>query len=629
MCGIAGYWGAGDEAVLSKMTDSLAHRGPNDRGIFVSGQLGLGHRRLSILDVSLSGHQPMHSESANTTIVFNGEIYNYRSIREDLKNFGYSFKSDSDTEVILAAYEQYGADCFKHFNGMFAIVLFDKLKNCLVMARDRLGKKPLYWSVQKNTFIFGSELKSLLAHPNTEKKVSYSALTMYLAFDYVPTPWSILENIFKLEPGHYAIVTADKIVSKRKFWDITFNANQEAIELSRICNEKDILSALDSKIATSVQSRFVADVPLGIFLSGGLDSSTIAYYAQKNSVKKIKTFSIGFEDKSYDESVYAKQVAAFLGTDHYESRFTGQDALSVVPGIAKLLDEPLADYSFIPTLLLSQFTKKHVTVALGGDGADELFFGYGTLQAEQLLKIIPSSVLMPLLKVLRAVTPGSHSHFSLGFKLDRLIAGIKESPSHRHAAWVGTFNKEARAELFTEHGLSKFKNINEYQAIDQFNANYSGQPLYNVLIYQYLRTYLMDQVLVKVDRASMAASLEVRAPFLDYKLVDFVNSIDLNYKIRGFKTKYLLKRLMDDKLPHSIVHRIKHGFGAPLSKWLGGELKPLVTDMLSVTTLNKQGIFNGAVVEKILGDHFSGKKDNRKQIWSLLVWHLWQDEYLR
>lgn len=612
MCGIAGYFGQGDRGILERMTNTLTHRGPDDAGFFIDGTIGFGFRRLSIIDLSPSGHQPMESSDGNIVVIFNGEIYNFVELRTELEKKGYRFKSKSDTEVIIYAYSEYGTKCFEKLNGMFAIALYDKKNQRVILARDRLGKKPLYWALYNDTLIFGSELKALMAHPLFKKGIEPASLQKYLAYDYIPTPHTIFKEVYKLEPGHYLTYEKGNI-AKTCFWDVKFTTDNS------FTGTADILKEMDLRLEKAVTSRLVSDVPLGIFLSGGLDSSTIAYYAQKGSKEKIKTFSIGFQEKSFDESNYAREVAKFLGTDHYEHMVTAKDALGVVPHIGGMIDEPMADYSIIPTYLLSQFTRRHVTVALGGDGGDELFFGYPTFQAERLFPLIKMGA--PLIRLFEKLLPVSHAHFNMKFKLCQLLQGINVEAKYRHHAWMGTFvNPELR---ITNYELQK------YDDIDRYWEKIKNEPRWNQLAYLYLKTYLMDQVLVKVDRASMANSLEIRAPFLDYEFVDFVNSIDYRYKIHGLTAKYLLKRLMKDKLPSGIVHRPKQGFGIPISTWLTGELKPLLLDMLSEERIRREGIFEPNAVTRMITEHIGKKRDHRKALWSLLVWQLWQDAVMR
>jgi asparagine synthase (glutamine-hydrolysing) len=617
MCGIAGYVGKGDKGVLERMTNALAHRGPDDAGFFIQGNIGLGHRRLSIIDTSPAGHQPMQSRDGSVVIVFNGEIYNFQTLRRELEGKGYAFRGGSDTEVILTLYQEYGTHCFSKLNGMFAIGIFDHAAGSVILARDRFGKKPLYWSVMDGTLVFGSELKALFAHPSFVKAIDPASVQKYLAFDYIPTPHTIFKQTYKLEPGH-TLVYANGGIANTEFWDVTFGGRKAPLA--------DIVSELDKRLEQAVVSRLVADVPLGVFLSGGLDSSAIAYYAQKNSMRPIRTFSIGFEDKSFDETAEASRVAAFLGTEHFSHRMSARNAMDLIPHIAGFLDEPMADYSVIPTYLLSRFAREQVTVALGGDGGDELFFGYPTFAAEQVFPFV--RIMAPALRALERALPVSHAHFNMRFKIHQFLRGIDAPERRRHHAWIGTFAEPEMTDILTPEARLRPHGSDIYEDIDAYWARTAGVPMWHRLEYLYLKTYLMDQVLVKVDRASMAASLEVRAPFLDAAFVDFVNSLDYTQKVHGLTAKYLLKQMMRDKLPAETVRRKKQGFGAPLSAWLAGDLAPFVHETLSRDRIRAGGIFNPDAVDRIVSEHLGRRADHRKKLWSLLVFQMWQDTWL-
>lgn len=626
MCGIAGYYGVGDRKILERMNQTLNHRGPDDEGFFADEKCGLGHRRLSIIDLSAGGHQPMSNEDQSIWIVFNGEIYNFKELRAELESKGYKFKSNSDTEVIIYLYEEMGERLFTKLNGMFAIALYDKNKQKIILARDRMGKKPLYWGIFNNTLIFGSELKALLKHPLAKPELDLGSLNKYLIYEYVPTPDSIFKNIHKLEPGYY-LEHDGREIKKQKFWDINFKPRTPSREL-RI---DEAINELDKRLDEAVKIRLVSDVPLGIFLSGGIDSSTIAYYAQKNSAQKIKTFSIGFKEKSFDESGYARQAAKFLGTEHYEKILSPNDSLELIPKIANLLDEPMADASIIPTYLLSKFTKEKVTVALGGDGSDELFCGYDTFVADRIAEIyekIPLAVRKNIIEKIVLNLPTSFNNISFDFKAKSFINGFYGKKEYRGQRWLGSFNENQREKLFLPEVYEELRNKNEFIEIDNYLINVKQESYFNQLIYLYLRMYLMDDILVKVDRASMFNSLEVRAPFLDYKVVDFSNSLPFDFKMNGFKTKYILKKLMADKLPKEIVYRKKKGFGLPVAAWLTEELKPLALELLSEAKIKQQGLFNYKFISKLLEDHFFRRADNRKLIWTLMMFQMWREKWL-
>jgi len=450
------------------------------------------------------------------------------------------------------------------------------------------------------------------------KEIDQTSLNLYLHLDYVPTPRTIFRDIYKLEPGSYLKYKNDK-VEKVTFWSL--DAKVTDISLSTA------LYDLDKHLEKSVLSRLISDVPLGVFLSGGLDSSVVAFYAQKNSIEKIHTFSVGFSEKSFDESSYAFKVSEHLGTKHHHVNLSAEDSLNLVPSIADILDEPLADASIIPTYLLSCFAKEKVTVVLGGDGGDELFAGYPTFQADKLVrfyKFLPHFIKKSAEYLIDKI-PDSENNFSWGFKLKKFVEGVDDDRSLMHQKWLGTFNEMDLNVLLknpTKNGELKdyARKVGKDIKIDDENNN---------LLAFYMRTYLMDEVMVKVDRASMKTALETRSPFLDYKLVQFVNSLPYSYKIKGLTTKYILKKLMSGRLPKKIIYRQKKGFGIPLTKWLRYELRPLCEKLLSESVLKEQGIFNHEFVTNLLAEHFTGRKDNRKKIWNLMVFQLWFNKYMK
>ena len=625
MCGIAGYFGHGDERALKNMGNQLRHRGPDDEGFYLKGNVGLAHRRLSIIDLSQKAHQPMSNEDDTVWLTFNGEIYNFRELRTKL-SVAHLFKSSTDTEVIIHLYEELGTKVFSEIDGMFALALYDAKTEKIILARDRLGKKPLYWGVFDRTLIFGSELKAILAHPLSKNSLDLKSLNKYLQYEYVPTPHTIFKNIFKLEPGHFLTYNGAGQLRKEKFWSVSFN--QENAEQ----DESYFLKALDEQLNAAVAKRLISDVPLGVFLSGGLDSSTIAYYAARNSCQKIKTFSIGFEEDSFDESKYARMVSAAIGTEHYERILGARESLNIIPQVFDLLDEPLADASILPTFLLSQFTRDHVTVAGGGDGSDELFCGYDTFVADRLANFYESLPLFLRQNVIESAVrrlPVSPKNFSFDFKAKKFISGFYGPKKYRHQRWLGSFDKSEKSRLFRAEVWKEIEAENEFEDIDAHLRESGTQDYRQQLIYLYLRMYLMDDVLVKVDRASMFNSLEVRSPFLDTRVVDLVNGVPFKLKFSGLKTKYILKRLMSDKLPREIVFRRKKGFGIPLAEWINGDLKPLVLELLSERAIKEQGLFNYEYVHELLGDHFARRADNRKPIWTLMAFQLWWNRWYK
>ena len=622
MCGIAGFWGKGDESVMRSMTEALHHRGPDFTGTFFDPKmaLGLGHARLSILDLSSGAHQPFFSEDKRFVIVFNGEIYNFKSIRQDLLDRGYGpFHTQGDTEVLLKAYQADGLACLSKLNGMFAFAIFDYERNEFVLARDRMGTKPLYIAQASGTLLFASELKAILKHPTFKSELNLNALNQYLTLDYVPTPISIFEGVEKLEGGHYLQIDFKGNIKRGSFWEPNFIPLEISFDEAK--------EELDRLFAKATALRLVADVPVGIFLSGGLDSSAVAYYAQKQAVNPIQTFSIGFNEKSYDERAYAQQVAKQLGTEHHERILTAQESIDLIPTVFSSLDEPFADPSILPTYLLSQFTRSKVTVALGGDGSDELLAGYPTFISEKLAPLLawmPAQMVQGLQKLVNFL-PASDQNISLDFKLRQFLKGFESSSRYRHSQWLGSFSISEKKNLWNKDLAFKIPYQNTLKVVDEYAKRGSEQEL----IYMYLKTYLQDDILVKVDRASMMNSLEVRAPFMDVHVVEFLNRLPYEYKLKGFTGKHLLKETMRGKLPEDIIDRPKKGFGIPVSLWLKNELKDLCNDLLSKDAIESQGLFDYRYVEKLKQNHFKGQQNNRKELWNLMVFQLWRQNFLK
>lgn len=639
MCGIAGFAGTGDAATLIAMGKSIRHRGPDQSGVHMDHSrflrdVGLAHQRLSILDLSECGAQPMANEDKTVWIAFNGEIYNYRELRKEIEEKypgKHQFKSTSDTETIIHLYEELGEKVFEKLHGMFAIALYDKKKDLLFLARDRMGKKPLYYSVvggAAHTLIFGSELKALCEHHLFEKKLSKEALNHYFFSEHVPTPLTIYENVFKLEPGSYLIWNGKEIV-KKSFWQPSY----EKFEGKYVEAEK----RFDEILEKSVAERLVADVPVGIFLSGGIDSSSIAWYAQKLH-PGVKTFSIGFEDDSFDESQYAEQVAKHLGTDHYNKIVGEKELLDVVPRLGTILDEPMADSSIVPTTILSEWTREHVTVALGGDGGDELFFGYDTFLAHKIAGYIdwlPQGFLN-LLKKAADMLPTSFSNMSFDFKLKSFLAGLSEKDIvKRNEIWLAAYKdyelkKLLKPEMLISDSQNRWNLIDDILEKEQRESALAGRKdKWDKLGRSYERFYMLDHVLVKVDRASMQYALEVRAPFLSTEIVDFAHSLPHHFKQSGFRRKVILKDLMKDRLPEDIINRKKKGFGMPVAEWLNGPMKLLLTQLTQREYIEKQGLFNHDYIDQLIREHGSKKIDHRKKLWTLLVFQLWWDKWMK
>ena len=617
MCGIAGYVSPKIEdglSVLHRMNQKMIHRGPDDDGVYVNGATGLGMRRLSIIDLE-KGHQPIWNETGTVGIVFNGEIYNFRELREELIQKGHRFSTGTDTEVVVHLYEEKGVDSLERLNGMFAFALYDRSENQLFLARDRLGEKPLHYTYQNGNFVFASEIKSILAFPGVESQLDLEALNLYLTYEYVPAPYTIYQNIYKLEPGHYLTFKGGELQIK-SYWRPSYQRSRKNLSVD------EVVERLRDHIARSVTMRTVSDVPLGAFLSGGIDSSLITAFLTHSSPHKVKTFSIAFEEDSFDESKYARNAAEFLGTEHYEERLTSHQMLDILPDVLEVLDEPFADGSLIPTYLLSKFTRQRVTVALSGDGGDELFGGYPTYQAHRLAHWMPRWVGRPAAQ-LAGLFPVSDENISLDFKLRRFASGLAYEAPVRNQIWLGSFDPDEKRNLFALEVNEVLKTKDEFGILrDRWNSCDSSHYLNRIWDLD-LRFYLQDDILVKVDRASMANSLEVRAPYLDHELVEFVCSLKPDLKLKGLTTKFILKEAAKGILPDSIIHRTKKGFGIPIAKWIKGDLKEMFTDFLSESEIRESGLFNPSYVSNLLKEHLDQRKNHRKLLWTLFVFQAW------
>lgn len=624
MCGIAGVLSFNKELkndYVKSMCDAIVHRGPDDDGYYKEPRVQLGMRRLSIIDVN-GGHQPISNEDKTIWIVFNGEIYNYGKLREDLIKKGHVFKTNTDTEVLVHLYEDYGVGLLDYLNGMFAFALWDKRKEKLFIARDRMGKKPLYYSVKGNSFIFASELKCFKASKFVPFELDYNSLNKYLTYEFVPAPSTIIKDVKKLRPGYYITFDKNRVVEKR-YWQLNYS------EINEDITENEAKEKITYLLDRAVERRLVSDVPLGVFLSGGIDSSTVAYYAAKQSKKKIKTFNISFEQKSFDESTYARKVASLLQTDHHEQMLSVDKVLELIPDIADFLDEPFGDASIIPTYLLSKYTKQFVTVALGGDGGDELFAGYPTYQAHKFYNyynLIPRLFKEKIIPSLANKIPVSDENVAYDFKIKKFLGGVGFEPHIRNYIWLGSFNPEEKKELFSKESLSL---VNGNRCFEELEGYWNENELDNLMqkiLYVDAKMYLQDDILVKVDRASMFASLEVRAPFLDKELVEFVQTLPFHLKMKGFKTKNILKKSLKGMLPSDIINRPKKGFGIPLAKWIKKDLSGLCQDIFSKQKIEEQGIFNYNYIQQLLKNHNEEKQDNRKPIWTLLAFQLWYEK---
>jgi asparagine synthase (glutamine-hydrolysing) len=625
MCGIAGFVGsgvtpAGAEAgdVLARMCETIAHRGPDDQGTLVMDGAALGMRRLSIIDLA-GGHQPLHGCDPNVQIVFNGEVYNFRELQCELEARGHAFRTRSDTEAVVHAYEEWGAACVEHLRGMFAFAIWDGRTRSLFVARDRVGKKPLYYTVTEGgDFVFGSELKCLLEHPGVQTETSDAAVDAYLTFGYVPDPLSIFRDVWKLPPGHHLTFARGR-VSVASYWDFPVEVDPAPRRA------EDYLEELRALLEEAVRVRLVADVPLGAFLSGGVDSSAVVGLMARNTSRPVKTFSIGFREDSYDELRYARLAARHFGTEHQEFVVT-PDICGVVDELAWHFDEPFADSSAIPTYVVSKMAREHVKVVLSGDGGDELFAGYTRYVVERrrggfarLPRVLRAGVMQPLGRKL------PHGAWGRNF-----IHNVALDPLERYIEEVSVFTRLNRPALYSEEFRRRLGD-GEGAAAEIFRghaAHAAGTGALGSLLYLDSKTYLPGDILTKVDRMSMAASLEARVPLLDHKLIEFVARIPPSLKMKGFETKHVFKRAVRGLVPDEILDRPKQGFGVPIQQWINDELRERVRGTLAEPRTLQRGYFDPAYVSRLVDEHARGRRDHSTALWALFMFELWHRTFL-
>lgn len=638
MCGIAGLFRLDGQKLpvdakdtVKAMTDRMAYRGPDGEGFWQEGPVCFGHRRLSIIDLA-GGRQPMRNARNDLCIVFNGEIYNFEELRKELEKEGQIFQTNSDTETLLNAYAAWDIKCLDRLEGMFAFAIWDSAKQRLFAARDHFGKKPFYYSLQSGLFAFSSELSSLsilsqkCPFANFSFQISPQALSRYLAYEYVPTPASIYREAKVLEPASYLLVDANGPRTEQ-YWVLPWPSP------SLPAPEEELVLELDGLMNRAVKLRMISDVPLGVFLSGGIDSSIVTGLMARNSSVPVKTFSIGFREASYDESSYADMVAKYFHTEHYSRTLSAGQCADELPGIVSAMDIPMADASCAPTWLLSALTHEHVTVALGGDGADELWAGYEhyiAFRIAQWYRKLPLWVRKKIINPLVNFLPESAGYINLRLAVKTFLAGANAPDWLRVQTMLTANGPEIQQGLLTTDFLKllgdDLKPDILFAPTRRRYEEWADAPGVTALaraFHVYVRQFLLDDILVKVDRCSMLHSLEVRAPFLDKRVSEFVARLPVNYKLHGFRRKYLLKKAFSGLLPPAILGRNKRGFQIPVSQWLRGKLRPLLEDLLGEEHLRKQGIFMPQAVRKMMELHFSGKADLRKQLWTLLVLQLW------
>jgi asparagine synthase (glutamine-hydrolysing) len=628
MCGIAGFVGRdpGDSRreVLRRMTHALRHRGPDDEGEYIDDTAALGVARLSVIDVA-TGHQPIGNEDGTIHVVLNGEIYNFKSLRARLESKGHRFRTGSDAEVIVHAYEDKGEACVYELDGMFAFGLWDSIRRTLLLARDRLGEKPLYYYAGPDAFVFGSELRALLECPDVPRTPNLQSLSRYLVFECVPAPHSMLMDVAKLPAGHFLTVSPGSKPRLEEYWAMRFTPDESV-------TESQWVERLRAQLQTSVRSRLVSDVPLGAFLSGGIDSSTVvALAAPAANGGPFQTFSVGFEEPSYDERRFAGRVAEHCSTTHSAIVFTGRDAVELMDGVGALLDEPLVDASFLPRYTLARAARAKVTVALSGDGGDELFCGYPTYLADRPARALRRGLPAAAFGALRSLVnrlPTSPRYGSAEFLAKQFVRALPYPPAVRTQLLLGGLPPADHANLFSADARRALEGFDPYEELAAVVDDAGLTDPMARLIYHHARFYLGDQTLVAADRATMAAGLEVRAPLLDPALIDLAGRMPARFKLKRWTTKYILKRAVADLVPSSIVTRRKQGLGVPTAAWLRGPLRGVLQARLAPDRLAQRGLFEPTAVARLIDEHVAGRQNHRKVLWALLMFDAWCDHYL-
>jgi len=621
MCGIVGRFNFKTHTpaappLLAAMAHLLAHRGPDEEGVYTDGPLGFGHRRLSVIDLTAAARQPMTSEDGQICITYNGEIYNFRELKARLEQRGYRFHSASDTEVVLAAYREYGVKCVEHFRGMFAFGIWDKVSRKLFLARDRVGKKPLYYWLDEDGIAFASEPKAFLADPQFSPQVDFEAISHYLTYQYVPSPWSAFRGVRKLPPAHFLVVENGQLRIER-YWKLSYSQNFKG-------SEQEASLELIQKLDEAVKCRLISDVPLGAFLSGGIDSSVVVGIMAQLGASSLNTFSIGFEQEAYNELSFARTVANRFGTRHQEFIVTPKPS-EIFSRLTWHYNEPFADSSAIPTFYLAEMTKQYVTVALNGDGGDEDLAGYDRYLANVLggrydrLPIF----LRRWIETVTRFLPEPKESKTLISRANRFASALSHSPEYRYGLWMSHFDPGLKAKLCTEEfKVRSGGNESMELLLDVFQRS-DATNMIDATLDVDVNTYLPNDLLVKVDIATMAHGLEARSPFLDHEIMEFCASLPANMKLKGSNKKYLLKKAFREFLPPEILHRPKMGFGVPIDHWLRHELREFAYDMLLSPRSIQRGLFKKEVVERLLREHVNKVRAWHYPIWNLLMLELW------
>ena len=624
MCGIAGIFNVNtrqpvSDILLKEMTDTLIHRGPDDEGFYIANGVGLGHRRLSIIDLS-AGHQPMSNEDDTVWVVFNGEIYNYPELRALLEKKGHVFKTRSDTEAIIHLYEEEGEECFRLLRGMFAIALWDERKRKLVLGRDRVGKKPLFYYYDGSRIVFASEIKAILKVPGICRDIDLEAVSDYFSLLYVPAPKSIYTKIRKLRPGHYLTVS-ERGLKEVEYWDLSFRDNEEL-------SEQEWIERLLASYREAVRIRLMSDVPLGAFLSGGVDSSSVVAMMAEAKNGRLLTSSIGFEDEAFNELPYAREVARYFDTEHHE-QIVRPDAVGIVEKLAWHYDEPFADSSAVPTYYVSKTAREHVTVALSGDGGDENFAGYRRYYFDQrenwLRSWLPSEVRRPVFGTLASLYPKADWAPRI-FRGKATFENLARAPIEAYFRSVSAVQSSLKRELLHPDVMSHLASYDSLDVLRHYYDKADTEDTLSRIQYVDIKTYLTDDILTKVDRASMANSLEVRAPILDHKFMELAARIPSSLKLRGRVGKYIFKKTLEPLLPQSTLTRPKMGFAVPLARWFRHELKEMAHEV--ILGRHAEDFTEPRIVEKIWGEHQRGFRDRSTELWSLLMFRLWQRRFL-
>ncbi len=625
MCGICGIVSIEpdeqvDEQRLRQMCRTLRHRGPDDEGYYAADQAGLGMRRLSIIDLA-TGQQPIANEDGTIWIVFNGEIYNYQVLRVQLEQRGHTFRTNTDTETIVHAYEEYGDRCVDHLNGMFGFAIWDARKRRLLLARDRVGIKPLYYWLGPEQLVFGSELKSVIACPGTPRQIDPVALNHFLTLEYIPAPWTIFQGIYKLPAGHI-LVLEDGQCTTAAYWDIPLQAGPQT--------EADCAEALTELLEDAVRLQLVSDVPVGAFLSGGLDSSTIVSLMRRQSSEPIQTFSIGFEDSTYNELPYARAVAQQFGTNHHEELLT-PDIVTLTERLVRHLDEPFGDFSIFPTYLVSALARRHVKVVLSGDGGDELFGGYESYVAQRydrFYRLLPAPLRQEILPSLLNRVPPQAAKKGLINKVKRFTEGAALPAALQHTRWMTFMTDQDKRALYQPDLHSAINGTTPTAMITNYFQRVAHADPLAQQQYVDVKTYLAENILTKVDRMSMAASIEARVPLLDHRIVEFALNLPPHLKMQQGQTKVLLRKVMAERLPATILTKPKQGFSMPLKHWLCGPLRPMMADLLSAQSIHNRGCFQAEPIAQWVAEHLAGRANHSHRLWGLMVFELWQREVL-